>query len=455
MMEQQHAVVIGAGLAGLLAARVLSDHAQVVTVIDRDTLPEEVEPRTGVAQSRHAHGLVARGFEIFESLFPGLQEDLLERGVVPGDFNSSINWYMGGELLAPGESGLISLPATRPTLEFVVRERVSELENVTIRDRVEASDLHVEGRRVTGLELYDLRREASEDVDTDLVVDCSGRGARLTRWMESHDLTPPRQETVEIDLAYTSAQLAVREDPFGEKMATMLANSPSAPRGCFFYRSPQGGNVVELSLTGMLGDHAPTDQAGFMDFARSLPVPSVYESLQGAEFVSGPVKLTFPASQWRHFESCDDMFEGLVPLGDAICSLNPIYAQGMTVAALEVVELEHQLFKKHFSTKAYLQACAKIVGKAWAMSAGSDLGYPDAKGKRTFSAKVANAYVARLHRAATRDPELTNAFFEVAGLTRSPAALFRPNILVKVLWSSLKSRAPHNIATLRSDPSNA
>ncbi|MFR9753627.1 FAD-dependent oxidoreductase [Nocardia sp. 004] len=454
-MQRDHAMVVGAGLAGLLTARVLSDHFTEVVVVDRDPLPDRAEPRPGVAQSRHAHGLVARGQEIFETLFPGISGELRQRGVVPGDFNSDINWYFGGQLFAPGKSGLTSIPATRPTLEFEVRRRVTALPNVTVRDQTEVTTLRTRHQQVTGLELYNLRTRTAEDVETDFVVDCSGRGGRLAKWMSAYGMTPPDEETVQIGLAYTSARFAVPEDPFGDKIATILANSPEAPRGCFFYRSPHKDNEVEVSLTGMLGDHAPTDLPGFMEFARSLPVPSIHQALRDAEVVDPPVKLTYPASRWRHYESCPELFGNLVPLGDAICSLNPIYAQGMTVAALQALELDRLLAMPRFSARTYLRACARVIGQAWSVSAGADLAYPKAKGRRTIPVRFANAYISRLHVAATVDPVLSNAFFQVAGLMRSPATLFHPHIVARVLWGGLRADRTRSSIPTRSNSVHA
>ncbi|WP_051407307.1 NAD(P)/FAD-dependent oxidoreductase [Nocardia sp. CNY236] len=450
-MQRDHAVVVGAGLAGLLTARILSHHFTDVVVVDRDRLPGQAQPRQGVAQSRHAHGLVARGQEIFETLFPGISGQLRQRGVVPGDFNSDIDWYFGGHLLAPGKSGLTSIPATRPTLEFEVRRRVTDLPNVVVRDHTEVTALRTRHRQVTGLELYSLPTKTSQEIETDFVVDCSGRGGRLAKWMATQDMTPPDEETVEIGLGYTSARFAVSEDPFGDKIATILANSPKEPRGCFFYRSPYGDNEVEISLTGMLGDHAPTDLPGFMEFVRSLPVPSIYTALRGAEVVDHPVKLTYPASRWRHYESCPELFDNLVPLGDAICSLDPIYAQGMTVAALQALELDRLLAAKRFSARTYHRACARIIGQAWSVSAGADLAYPAAKGRRTVFVRFANQYISALHVAARVDPVLSNTFFQVAGLMRSPATLFHPHVVARVLVGTLRAGRTRSLEPTRSN----
>lgn len=146
------------------------------------------------------------------------------------------------------------------------------------------------------------------------------------------------------------------------------------------------------------------------------------------------------------------MLGGLIPMGDSICSLNPIYAQGMTVAALEAMQLRDSLAQPELALDRYLKACAQIVGQAWSVSASADLAFPDAVGSRTLQVRLANAYIARLHRGATQDSVLSNAFFEVAGLMRAPTSLFRPSILRRVLWPAKSRAGTHTSAKRTSTP---
>ena len=241
------AVVLGGSMAGLLAARVLAEAFQEVLLVDRNDLIGVAGYRSGVPHGRHAHGLVARGHEILEEQFPGLTQGMNDAGVRPGDFNSDIRWYFGGQRLAPSRSGLASVPSTRPVLEEHVRNRVGRIPNVRFLERhdIIGLDTTPDGGRVTGVRVQ--RQGVSgepEVIKADLVVDTTGRGSRMPAWLKDLGYAPPAEDRVKVDLAYTTRHYRVPFDPFCTDIAIIAAATPSHPRGAFFYRLPGDGNRV-------------------------------------------------------------------------------------------------------------------------------------------------------------------------------------------------------------------
>lgn len=459
-MPQQpvdRAVVLGGGLAGLLAANMLAEVYPEVLVVDRDELAGVSGYRRGVPHGRHAHGLVARGHQILEELFPGLMADMEAAGVRPGDFNGDIRWYFSGQRLRPARSGLISVPCTRPVIEQHIRNRVEKIKAVRFLERYDIVGLETtpDSSRVIGARVQ--RREANSEpevLSADLVIDATGRGSRTPAWLDELGYSRPAEDRVKIDLAYTTRHYRVPSDPFGSDIAIIAAATPSHPRGAFYYRLPGDGDRVELSLTGVLGDYPPGDPEGFLEYVRSLPVPDIYRSIRESEPIDEPVTFRFPASVRRRYEQLERFPEGLLVIGDAVCSFNPVYAQGMTVAALESLTLRQQLKKASVpQPREFFQEISRQIKSPWEFAAIADLGYSGVEGPRTAKVRMINAYITRLQRAAVHDASLTNAFMRVAGLIDEPTTLLYPGKLLRVLLQSgrqpSQTSAPAPLVTAR------
>ncbi|MEV0459909.1 NAD(P)/FAD-dependent oxidoreductase [Catellatospora methionotrophica] len=438
-------LLLGGSMAALLAARVLSEHYREVVMVERDEVRGVRQTRRGVPHGGHAHGLIARGQQIFEQHFPGLTEELRVAGVVPGDVNEDIRWYFNGRQLRKAVSGLVSVPATRPVLEFHLRERVLKIPNVVLRERHDVLGLVFsdDDSRVTGARVRAHDAFTDEVIDTDLVIDVTGRGSRTPPWLAEHGYDRPGEDKVKIGLAYTTQHFQLQSDPFGDDIAIIPVATPSHPRGGFFYRLPGDDNRVELSLTGVLGDHPPTDQEGFLAFARSLPVPEVYAAIRDAEPVDQPIMFGFPASVRKRYDRLTRFPQGYLVMGDAVCSFNPVYGQGMTVAALESLTLRRHLQRGHEPRPLeFFADISRDIDAPWEVSAGADLGYPEVPGHRSLKTRVANAYMAKVQAAAVHDGEVTNAFFRTAGLIDPPQRLFRPSTVLKVLRNAGRREQP-------------
>ncbi|MGH3661443.1 MAG: FAD-dependent oxidoreductase [Micromonosporaceae bacterium] len=438
------AIVLGAGMAGLLAARVLADQYRDVLVIDRDRVSGVTEARRSVPHGRHAHALLARGQQIFEELFPGLHAELAAAGVLSGDLSSNLRWYFNGRRLQPARTGLTSVSAIRPVLEAHVRARVCALPNVRLMEQQVIRGLRAtpDSRQITGVRVLAAGADSGPEqtLDADLVVDATGRGSRTPAWLEELGYARPHEEKVKVDLAYTTAHFKLRDDPYGDDLSINPVASLANPRGAFFPKL--GDGVSMLSLTGILGDHAPRDRDGFLAFARTLSAPEIYQSIRDAEPLDDPVVFRFPASVRRRYERLRRFPERLLAIGDAVCSFNPVYGQGMTVAAIEAVALrEHLRQEGRPRPGEFFRALSKVIDSPWDISAGGDLNFPGVEGPRSLKTRLGNAYMARLHAAAAHDASITAAFFRVAGLVDPPQALMRPELVFRVLRNSRKGAA--------------
>ena len=439
-MIGDRAVVLGGSMAGLLAARVLADAYNRVTVVDRDDLSDSVAPRRGVPQGRHIHGLIARGGQILDELLPGFTESLTARGVPTMDQLRDARLYFSGHRLRQADSGVVVLSASRPCLEAHVRARVRSLPGVTFADRRDILGLVTtqDRARVIGAHVIPRADGGTEEiVHADLVVDATGRGSRLPLWLEDVGYGRPAEEKVRTGVGYATGVFRLRPDALGHDKAVIAAPTPAHPRGAGLAMIEGQRHVV--TLMGILGDRPPTDLAGFLDFAKSLHVSDVYDAIVDAEPLDAIVGFSFPASLRRRYERMRRFPDGLLVVGDAVCSLNPIYGQGMSVAAIEAITLRvHLDLGCEPRPRKVLRDMAKAVDVPWDMAIGADLAFPGVEGPRPVKARMANAYIPRLHAAAEDNAWLGAEFLRVAGLIKRPGALFRPGVVMKVLRHSLR-----------------
>jgi 2-polyprenyl-6-methoxyphenol hydroxylase-like FAD-dependent oxidoreductase len=422
------ALTIGAGLGGLLAARALADHFDEVLVLERDALPGAGQSRKGVPQGRHVHALLAAGRESIERLFPGFTREIVDRGGLLVEL-ARLRWFDQGAYHAR-TTGLEALLASRPALEAHLRERLAALSNVGVRQRCDVVGLRSEGGRIAGVRVADGSRE--EDLPADLVVDAAGRGSHAPAWLERLGFPGPAEDGTEVGLGYATRLFQRSGDEMGGDLAVVVVPTPPSRRGGVLC-AIEGGRFI-LTLFGMLGDHPPLDADGFRRFAESLPAREVGAFAASATPLGDAVPFRFPASVRRRYEKMARFPTGLLVFGDAICSFNPIYGQGMSVAALQAEALGRVLSSgRDRLAPRFFAAAARVVDTPWEMSVGGDLAYPEVPGRRTRSGRLLGAYLARLRRGAQRDPQLALAFQRVANLVAPPFSLLRPRVALRVL----------------------
>jgi len=352
-----------------------------------------------------------------------------------GSLLANARMCLSGHRLRQTDTGLVLLCASRPFLEAHVRARVRAHPNVTWLDRCDVVGLAAspDSRRVTGARVLRRADSSAEEVRlAGLVVDASGRGSRTPAWLESLGYPSPELEQVRIGLTYATRIYRLSPGALGGDLAILDAATPQLPRtGALLALE---GDRWMVTLAGILGDRPPTDPDGFVDFARSLRFPDIYETIRDAEPLDDPVGFHFPASARHRYERLARFPAGFLVVGDAVCSFNPIYGQGMSVAALEALMMRGHLERGiEPQPNRWFRDLARVIDVAWDMSAGGDLVFPGVPGRRTLKSRLLGAYLARLHAAAAHDAELAAAFIRVAGLVAPPQSLLHPSVVLRVL----------------------
>lgn len=434
-MHVKKGVVIGAGLAGMMAARVLADHCDSVLVIEKDKLSGP-EPRKGVPQGNHIHLLWSVGSTILENLFPGLFEDLAAAGGVAFDNSADMRWYHGGVWKMKTDSRLRIYSQSRPLLEYQVRQKLLQHDNVHF-ETAAVTGIRIENGRASGVGIR--KPDGGEsDIAAELVVDASGRASRLPKWLAGHGYSKPETQELNVNLRYASRLYERKDGHDWTCMAVYARPSSSRKYGVIF---PIEGNRWIVTFGGCFGDHPPTDEEGFLKFARSLEQPDIYEAIRDAKPLSDISGYQYLTEVWRRYDKQRNLPAGLVVIGDALCSFNPLYGQGMTVAALEAAALD-QCLRARSPSRSYYAETAKIIRNPWMLATGNDMLYPDAPGKKPFWVEPLGRYTDRVLRLSASNPAVHQAFLNVLHLAKPPTHLFRPDILAAVMFSPHANARP-------------
>ncbi|GJL50781.1 MAG: FAD-binding monooxygenase [Nitrospirales bacterium] len=440
--QRTHAVVIGCSLAGLFTARVLSDHFERVTILERDPVGDHPESRRGQPQTRHLHGLLAQGFCIIKDLFPNLEDALVKGGAIISDMGEAIRWYHFDGYKKQFTSGLHAVSVSRIFLEWNIRHYVSRLPNVTVQSACPVRGLMTNNDRTQVLGVHVVTGNDGADettIDADLVVDAAGRGSSAGKWLEHLGYDRPPEDEVKVGVGYATRLYRRREnDLVGAKLVMISPTPPTQKHMSFLFPVEHDRWIVAAG--GWLGDHPSTDESKYLEFIRRLPVSDVYDVVSRAEPLSDVFTYKFPSSLRRRYENLTRFPEGYLVLGDAIASFNPIYGQGMTSAAMQVQALDSLLRQQATLTglwRPFFQQIAKVVDIPWQMAACEDFRYPETVGKKPAMTDLTNAYLAKVHRATQHDSVVYAQFLKVMNLMAPPTSLMHP----KIVWRVLRGRS--------------
>jgi 2-polyprenyl-6-methoxyphenol hydroxylase-like FAD-dependent oxidoreductase len=447
----RQAVVIGAGIAGLAAAGALADWFERVLVLERDSPADALVPRPGTPQAGHTHGLLVGGQCALEDLFPGIGEDLVRAGAVRMRINQDLREEFPDRAPMPQRDfGRIGYTMTRPLIETVLRRRVSQRANVTLHHDTRALSIvaTANGQRVAAVRCVSAARtlttdaDCSETVPADFVVEASGRGHLTSALLRSIGRPLPEETTIGVDIGYTTAVMDIPHDaPPDWKLVLTHPNAPHSTRRAVMI--PVEGNRWMLSVAGRGNERPPGEWSELLAYLRQLSTRTIYDAVRHARPTARLARFGFRESAWRHFERLEAFPDGLIPIGDAICRFNPIYGQGMTVAAKEA-SLLHRLLGACTSERdplrglgqLFLAEAKSLIETPWTMASIPDFAVPATRGERPADIEHSLRFGRALSRVAARDEAVQRLVVEVWHMLK-PITAYQDPALVRLVEAEM------------------
>lgn len=442
----KHAVVIGAGIAGLTAARALADHFEQVTILERDRLPMAPTHRASTPQARHVHGLMTGGLIALSELYPDFQSVLERAGAIPISSGLDIRIERPGfDPFPMRDLNIRNYAISRATLEFAVRQCTLAHANIRLQSecRVTGIAASADGAVVEGVNFHG-EDKVPQTLPADLVIDASGRGAHTLALLKSTERATPTETTIGVDVGYSTAIYDIPDDaPRDWKGVMTFPLMPQSTRGGLLL--PFEGRRWMVSLGGRGDDKPPGDEAGFLEYARQLRTPTIHNAIRDATRIGEIVRYVFPQSMRRHFGQIHGWPRGLIPVGDSICQFNPIYGQGMSVAAKEAVLLRRLLAESGEASDplaalapTFFAEVDTLLETPWMMAAIPDFVFPATVGERPADLQRNLKFAAALTRLAARKPDVHKLMVEVQNLVKPRSVYRRPMFMARILLEMMR-----------------
>jgi 2-polyprenyl-6-methoxyphenol hydroxylase-like FAD-dependent oxidoreductase len=443
----QRAVVIGGSLAGLMTARVLADYVDTVIILERDHIDDQPALHQSIPQGHHLHGLLLGGQQVMASLYPSFLEQLDALGAVRCRAGTELVFYLPtgkafsvtGTVREPCDLGFDITCHSRGLLEYCVRRCTLQHANITFARASTVQGLICKNGRIRGV--HYTQAGHTHVLATDFVVDAGGRRSQAPRWLTELGFQAPEEIAIGVDIAYASTKFRVPDDyDQSERLLVFMGPPPDFPNAGIM-------EIIEhqtwhVTLAGRFGDYPPHDAAGFFAFANVLHTPELYNLIKDAERVADITAYRFPTSVQRHYERLTTFPEGLVVLGDAISSFNPVYGQGMSSAALQVQALQRLLMERAAEAQgldglalAFFPKAAEIIETPWTLAAGRDLAYPATQGQRRADLEESAQYFADVDALTADDLEVYRLVTDVLNLVKLFSALKQEPLRTRVAAS--------------------
>jgi 2-polyprenyl-6-methoxyphenol hydroxylase-like FAD-dependent oxidoreductase len=439
MDQLGHAIVTGGSISGLIAARVLSDYFDRVTILERDDIENRPVIHKSVPQGNHLHALLNGGQQALSALYPGFTDDLRRLGANRVMLGRDVAWYLpdgkayspSGSLREPFDVDLDGHCASRGLIEYAIRRRTQEVPRIRIETGKTVRELIFREGRV-----YGVRCDNGQLFEAEMVIDATGRTSHAPQWLTAVGCPAPRQTTIGVDTAYSTANFRAPDWYDGESLVFITGPAPTYSRRGYIIRIENGALLV--SLIGRFGDYPPTDREAFLGFARELHCDLAWRIIKDAEQLTSIAHHRFPVSVQHHYEelSVPDRF---ITIGDALCTFNPIYAQGMSAAARQV-KLLGEVLSEHLSqgrgpdgiAANFYSRATELNSTPWNLAAGFDFSFPQTRGERPSGAEERARYFAVLDRLQAEDPEIRRLMTEVFHLVTPLSALLEEPLRSRV-----------------------
>jgi len=430
-IEGKRAIVIGGSIAGKLSARVLSEFFEEVIVLEKDQKNDSIAIRKGVPQGSQGHVLLKSGEEILEELFPGIIEEMVKEGSTVSDFAQDLLWFHYGCQKKRFNSGLSMIQQSRPFLEWHIQKKMEKIPNIDFRYGCKVTKLILNAKKeISGVTVETLDGKPM-NLSGDLVVDASGAASFAPKWLEELGFNKPEKTEVKVDLFYAS--MIFRKLAAGGSNWHSLLIYPNPPKqtsgGTI---SPIEGNRHLVTLLGYGFESLPSDHSSFLQYAKNLNQPDLYEAIKTSVPESGIQIYRFPALRRFHYDKMKQFPAGLLVMGDSFCRIDPVFAQGMSIAAMEAEVLRKLLkaFKtKGILTKDFHRKISKIIDIPWLIALTEDFRFRHTSGKKPIGLSVLQKYVKNVVQACSYNEKVYRQFMNVLHLKAHPVSLFKPAIL--------------------------
>ena len=467
--EEDKAIVIGGGIAGLLSARILSGHFSKTIVLEKDRYPKEKGPRNGTPQANHIHVFLAKGMQTIIDLFPGIEEKLLSQGGHKIDVISKAKFKFPTGWARNFNSDMNTIVCSRQLLEYTIRQEIlKKYFNVKIIENTRviglATTIDSEQKIITGVNMIYGNGKNNNDyndinktttINANLVVDASGRRSETPIWFEKIGLEKPNETKINSFIGYAGRRvqlLSTQSSPLlsNYKVVVVFTNPPNNPR--MVVMTAIEDNQWQLGLLGIGKTYPPTDEKGFLNFAKELGVEDIYKIVRDAKPISNIYGYREDGSRLYHYEKIKKWPKNFIVLGDAVSAFNPIYAQGVTVAAIQSKILDNLLYKyKKINTAADLKKgfeikfqreIAKLNSLPWLLGTSEDLLWSSTEANKKMNpfTKIIQRYSKHVILLTPNSRLATRSFLEMLNMVKSPAVLFHPLLIAQVLAQVIKSK---------------
>jgi 2-polyprenyl-6-methoxyphenol hydroxylase-like FAD-dependent oxidoreductase len=441
MGSYEKAIIIGGGISGKLAARVLSDFFEEVLILERDQEAEGPFPRKGARQGEHLHALLHAGQYGLEELFPGITEKFHQSGAVKINSTKDLAWFHHGAWKLRYDGGYTTTLQTRPHLEWHMNQYIKDIPNVTVLFNKEVKDYiyQADDNRIYGVEVKDLKDGAAITLTADLIVDASGSSSISAAWFKKAGVQIPI-EKVDIGLSYVSQMFQLTESQSRDwTIKLVYPNPPLEKIGGTI--SKVENNRYMVTVIGYQNEIQEKEvlksEGGFRELTKRLPKLDIYEEITSAVPLTNISVYRVPQITWKRFEKMKELPKGLLLIGDTVCRIDPVFGQGMSIAVIEALALQ-EVFKSNqdsFQSKitSFHKKVSRIIKPIWEMVIAEDFRYPGVTGKKPFALSIRQWYAKRIFLLSAQSEEVYDSFIKVMNLTRPMEYLFRVPVVARVL----------------------